>query len=227
MSKISEYSPEENQISDLTANIYVFEQIYHKITIQWLATAATLAGTHFLPFLFFFCGVCVQGQGDWLILNKKPTGDRESREAWVFQSRNKKEIWRLQLSTYTALGISYWPGWTIVCCFYMLFYVPGFSCGTWVLQLQHMGSSGRFPGGGVVKNPPATAGDTRQTLHPWVGKIPWSRKWQTTPVFLPGKFHGEKESGRLQLIGSLRVGRDWATKHTHMGSSSQKKESKR
>ena len=27
---------------------------------------------------------------------------------------------------------------------------------------------------------------------PWVGKIPWSRKWQPTPVFLPGKFHGQR-----------------------------------
>ena len=24
----------------------------------------------------------------------------------------------------------------------------------------------------------------------WVRKIPWRRKWQPTPVFLPGKFHG-------------------------------------
>ena len=29
-------------------------------------------------------------------------------------------------------------------------------------------------------------------LHPWVGKIPWNRKWQPTPVFLPGKFHGQR-----------------------------------
>ena len=27
-------------------------------------------------------------------------------------------------------------------------------------------------------------------FNPWVGKIPWSRKWQPIPVFLPGKFHG-------------------------------------
>ena len=27
-------------------------------------------------------------------------------------------------------------------------------------------------------------------LHPWVGKIPWRRKWQPTPVFVPGKAHG-------------------------------------
>ena len=26
----------------------------------------------------------------------------------------------------------------------------------------------------------------------WAGKIPWSRKWQPTPVFLPGKSLGQK-----------------------------------
>ena len=26
----------------------------------------------------------------------------------------------------------------------------------------------------------------------WVRKIPWSRKWQPTPVFLPGEFHGQR-----------------------------------
>ena len=25
----------------------------------------------------------------------------------------------------------------------------------------------------------------------WVGKIPWRREWQPTPVFLPGEFHGQ------------------------------------
>ena len=30
----------------------------------------------------------------------------------------------------------------------------------------------------------------RCRFNPWVGKIPWSRKWQPTPVFLPGKAHG-------------------------------------
>ena len=27
-------------------------------------------------------------------------------------------------------------------------------------------------------------------FDPWVRKIPWKRKWQPTPVFLPGQFHG-------------------------------------
>ena len=40
----------------------------------------------------------------------------------------------------------------------------------------------------MVKNPPASAGDMG-LLSRW-GKIPWRRKWQPTPVFLPGKPHG-------------------------------------
>ena len=29
-------------------------------------------------------------------------------------------------------------------------------------------------------------------FNPWVGKILWRREWQPTPVFLPGKFHGQQ-----------------------------------
>ena len=32
----------------------------------------------------------------------------------------------------------------------------------------------------------------RRGFDPWVGKIPWRRKWQPTPVFLPGKSHGQR-----------------------------------
>ena len=41
----------------------------------------------------------------------------------------------------------------------------------------------------MVNNPPANEGDT--SFDPWVKKIPWSRKWQPTPVVLSGKFHGQ------------------------------------
>ena len=30
----------------------------------------------------------------------------------------------------------------------------------------------------------------RPGFDPWVGKIPWRRKWQPTPGLLPGKSHG-------------------------------------
>ena len=32
----------------------------------------------------------------------------------------------------------------------------------------------------------------RHRLDPWVGKFPWRRKWQPTPVFLPEKSHGQR-----------------------------------
>ena len=45
----------------------------------------------------------------------------------------------------------------------------------------------------MVKNLPANAGYARDMgFDPWVRKIPWSRKQQPTPVFLPGKFRGQK-----------------------------------
>ena len=33
---------------------------------------------------------------------------------------------------------------------------------------------------------------SRCGFDPWVGKIPWRRKWQPTPVSLPGKFHRQR-----------------------------------
>ena len=32
----------------------------------------------------------------------------------------------------------------------------------------------------------------RPGFDSWVGKIPWRRKWQPTPVFLPGESHGQR-----------------------------------
>ena len=47
-------------------------------------------------------------------------------------------------------------------------------------------------GGAVGKNVPANAGDAGDSsLIPGLGEIS-SRKWQHTPVFLPGKSHGQR-----------------------------------
>ena len=46
-----------------------------------------------------------------------------------------------------------------------------------------------FPGSSVVKNLTANAGDM---FNSWVGKIPWRRKWQLTPLYLPEKPHGHR-----------------------------------
>ena len=47
-----------------------------------------------------------------------------------------------------------------------------------------------FPGNSVVKNLPAIWETKVQSL---VRKIPWRRKWQPTPVFFPGKSHGQRK----------------------------------
>ena len=46
-----------------------------------------------------------------------------------------------------------------------------------------------FSGGSVVKN---LLAKHETQVQPWVGKIPWRRKWQPTPVFLPGKSPGQR-----------------------------------
>ena len=40
-------------------------------------------------------------------------------------------------------------------------------------------------------------------VDPWVRKIPWSRKWQPTPVFLPRKFHGQRSIADYRPWGPI------------------------
>ena len=44
----------------------------------------------------------------------------------------------------------------------------------------------------VIKEKTANAGDLRDLGLSLVGKIPWRRVWQPTPVFLPGESHGQR-----------------------------------
>ena len=39
------------------------------------------------------------------------------------------------------------------------------------------------------------------SIDPWVEKIPWRRKWQPTPVFLPEKSHGQRSLGGCRPWG--------------------------
>ena len=49
-----------------------------------------------------------------------------------------------------------------------------------------------FPGGTSGKEPIwQCRRHKRCRFDPWVGKIPWRRAWQPTPVFLPGESHGQ------------------------------------
>ena len=52
----------------------------------------------------------------------------------------------------------------------------------------------------MVQNPPAKQ-ETQETWVLSLRKIPRSGKWQPTPVFLPGKFHGLKSLVGYSLCG--------------------------
>ena len=72
----------------------------------------------------------------------------------------------------------------------------------------------------VVQNPPAHTPTVfqskRHSFDPWVGKIPWRRKWQPTPIFLPGRIPWTEEPGGLQSMELQRVRHDWSNlAHTH------------
>ena len=47
-----------------------------------------------------------------------------------------------------------------------------------------------FPGGPSDKE--LTCQCRRCSFDPWVGKMPWRREWQPTPVFLPEEFLGQR-----------------------------------
>ena len=69
-----------------------------------------------------------------------------------------------------------------------------------------------FPGGTVVKNPPANAGDTRRCgSNPWIGKIPWRRTWQPTPAFLPGESHRQRSPAGYGPLGHKELDMTEAT----------------
>ena len=56
----------------------------------------------------------------------------------------------------------------------------------------------------------------KSLFHPWVGKIPWRRKWQPTLVSLPGKSHGQRNLVDCSPWGHKESGRtEWLT-HTQL-----------
>jgi len=58
-----------------------------------------------------------------------------------------------------------------------------------------------FPGGSDGKESACQCRrHRRRGFRPWVGKIPWRRKWQPTPVFLPGESHGQRSLVGCSLL---------------------------
>ena len=85
---------------------------------------------------------------------------------------------------------------------------------------QHLldhGKSKRVPdlSGSVVKNLPTSSRHRRWGFDPWIGKIPWSRKWQLTPVFLSGTSHGQRSLAGYSPQGHKESDTtEWLSKYT-------------
>ena len=63
----------------------------------------------------------------------------------------------------------------------------------------------------MVKNLPAM----RPRFGSWVGKIPWRRTWQPTPVFLPGESHGQRSLVGCRPFGLKESDMTEQLTHTH------------
>ena len=69
------------------------------------------------------------------------------------------------------------------------------------VELSRGPSSMGFSGGTVIRICPPMQELKRLGFVPWIGKIPWSRKWQPTPVLLSGKLHGQRSVVGYSLGG--------------------------
>ena len=55
----------------------------------------------------------------------------------------------------------------------------------------------------------------RLRFDPWVRKIPWRRKWQPAPIFLPGESHVQRNLMGYSPWGRKRIRYDLAAEHAH------------
>ena len=72
---------------------------------------------------------------------------------------------------------------------------------------------GNFLCSSVSKESACNTGDS---FNFWVWKIPWRRKWQPTPVFLPGEPHGQRSLAGYRPQGCKELDRTDVTEHSHM-----------
>ena len=77
---------------------------------------------------------------------------------------------------------------------------------------ERVGVQGRrgFPAG--AKEPACQCRrHKRSSFHPWLGKMPWGKAWQPTPVFLPGESHGQRSLAGYSPWGHKESDRTEAT----------------
>ena len=72
-----------------------------------------------------------------------------------------------------------------------------------------------FPGGTSGEEPAYQCRRPKRCrFDPWVGKLPWRRKWQPAPIFLPGEFHGQRSLAGCSPWGHTESDTTEVTEHT-------------
>ena len=85
-----------------------------------------------------------------------------------------------------------------------------------IQELWRWGCVVGFPSGASGKRTRLPVQETkRHGFSPWVGKIPWRRVQQPTPVFLPGESHGQRSLMGYSPWGHKESDTAEATQHTH------------
>ena len=149
-----------------------------------------------------------------LMLGKIEGGRRRGRQRmrwsdgitnWMHMSLSKfqvlvmdREVWRAAVHGVTnrQTRLSYWTelNWT-------------------ENLVKHYEDMRGFPGGTSGKESACQCRKCRTPrFDPWIRKIPWSRKCQPTPVFLPGKFHGQRSLVGYNAWSHKELN---MTEHTH------------
>ena len=121
-------------------------------------------------------------------------------------------------------GFSLW--WLFLLCNKGSRQVAFSSCGFWALQhgLCCSATCGIFADGGSNVYLLHWQADSRRIRLPiqrqkrlrfntWVGEIPWMRKWQSNPVFLPGESHEQRRPVGYNPRGCKKSD---TTEHTHI-----------
>ena len=195
--------------------------IKHSLLLLWLFTGRHSSWRKTLDSPLCSSSKClVMGKCSWMV----PRGDQSIRHSFrqwkmkLFELEwsEKKFIFllpRLQFSRATHVsksnvGWKHWPPrtrWLWICCslgapvWWRTTFISGAPSPSEGLTWWHIGKD-------------SACQCRRCGFNLWVRKIPWRRKWQLTPVFLPGESPWTEEPGGLQSTGSKRVRHGWVTK---------------
>ena len=108
--------------------------------------------------------------------------ERERESVLVTQSRLFATPWTVAHQIPLPIEFSRQEYWSLLHCRQILYH------------LNHQGSLHIYIYGGASGKEPACQfrRHKRHGLDLWVGKIPWRRAWQPSPVFLPGESQGQR-----------------------------------